>query len=1002
METNIRHLIDFEKVDILLEGFNKSTGFVTAILDLDGNVLSKSGWRTICTEFHRINPEASKRCTISDTVLANKMAEGEKYNFYKCLNGLIDVAVPIIVDGEHVANLFSGQFFFEKPNLAFFKQQAKKFGFDEKKYLDALSKVPIVSEEKVKIAMNFLLAMTLLISDLALEKAKQYELNNQIREGKVKAEESEAKLNALFTSMSEMVVLHELVFDENGKPVNYRIIDCNDAFTRITGIRRNASVGRLSTEVYGTKEPPFLKEYSEVALTGEPQQYETYFQPMDKYFSISVARPQKNHFATVTTDITEHKRVKEKVHEMDVLMKKLFENVPSMIYQFTRRPDGSYCVPIASKGIRNIFGCSPEDVRDNFEPISRVIYPEDAARVFEDIEYSAKHLSYFTCEFRVHIPGRDIQWIFSRSAPEKLSDGCVIWYGFNMDITERKRAEQVVQENSEKIAAQSEEIAVQNEELTETNKELIIANKKAKESEGKLKEAQLIAHMGSWELNIETNELFWSDEIFRIFDCEPQEFNATYESFLAFIHPDDREKVNCAYSNSIAAKTPYQIEHRIITKNKQIKYVREKCTTTYNKQGKPLNSIGIVIDITEQKALENDLLKAKEKAEESERLKTAFLANMSHEIRTPMNGILGFSDLLKEPDLTGDEQQKYIGIIEKSGERMLNIINDIIDISKIESGLMEHDTRETNVNEQIEFIYNFFQPEAQDKGINFSFKNPLPAKEAIIKTDREKLYAILTNLVKNALKYTEKGSIELGYHLKTDNEPGKLEFYVKDTGIGISKDRQEAIFERFIQADIADKQAHQGAGLGLSISKAYVEMLGGKIWVESNPDEKSGGKLPAGKAGGSTFYFTLPYTTEPTEVSIDRQHKPSVENKTIRKLKILIADDDKTSEMLIGTYIKSFAKEILKVRTGVEAVKICRTNPDIDLILMDIQMPEMGGYEATKQIREFNKEVIIIAQTAYGLAGDKEKALDAGCNDYISKPIKKEVLLHKIGKLKFK
>jgi len=278
----------------------------------------------------------------------------------------------------------------------------------------------------------------------------------------------------------------------------------------------------------------------------------------------------------------------------------------------------------------------------------------------------------------------------------------------------------------------------------------------------------------------------------------------------------------------------------------------------------------------------------------------------------------------------------------------------------------------------------------------------LPAKKAIIKTDREKLYAILTNLVKNALKYTEKGSIELGYHLKTDNEPYKLEFYIKDTGIGISKDRQEAIFERFIQADIADKQAHQGAGLGLSISKAYVEMLGGKIWVESNHDGESGGKLPAGKAGGSTFYFTLPYTTEPTEISIDRQHKPSVENKTIRKLRILIAEDDEASEMLIDTYVKSFAKEILKVRTGIEAIKICQTNPDIDLILMDIQMPEMGGYEATKQIREFNKEVIIIAQTAYGLAGDREKALNAGCNDYISKPIKKEVLLHKIGKLKFK
>jgi ligand-binding sensor protein len=188
VKINILDTIDFAKVDSLLEGFNKSTGFVTAILDLDGNIVSKSGWRQMCTEFHRINPETSKKCTISDTELANKMGEGEKYHFYKCLNGLVDVAMPVVINGEHVANLFSGQFFFEEPDIPFFKKQAKKYGFDENKYLDALSKVPIVSEEKVKTAMDFLLAMTLLISDLAFQKAKQFELNKQISESKNKFE----------------------------------------------------------------------------------------------------------------------------------------------------------------------------------------------------------------------------------------------------------------------------------------------------------------------------------------------------------------------------------------------------------------------------------------------------------------------------------------------------------------------------------------------------------------------------------------------------------------------------------------------------------------------------------------------------------------------------------------------------------------------------------------------------------------------------------------------
>lgn len=382
-----------------------------------------------------------------------------------------------------------------------------------------------------------------------------------------------------------------------------------------------------------------------------------------------------------------------------------------------------------------------------------------------------------------------------------------------------------------------------------------------------------------------------------------------------------------------------------------------------------------------------ELLLAKEHAEESDRLKSAFLANMSHEIRTPMNGILGFADLLKEPNLTGEMQQEYIKIIEKSGRRMLNIINDIVDISKIESGLMEVDIRESNINEQIEYIYTFFSPEVENKGMQLSFKNALPLKESIIYTDREKIFAILTNLVKNAIKFTRNGFIEFGYVLKKENDPKMLEFFVKDTGMGIPKERQNAIFERFIQADISDKMALQGAGLGLSITKAYVEKLGGEIWVESE----------VGK--GSVFYFTIPYHAEPeAEIEIIKEIPIEQIEESVENLKILIAEDDETSEMLISILVHMFSKEVLKARNGVEAVEICRENPDIDLILMDLQMPEMNGYEATRQIRKFNKEVVIIAQTAFALTWDRKKAIAAGCNDSISKPILKEQLLTLIHK----
>jgi len=279
----------------------------------------------------------------------------------------------------------------------------------------------------------------------------------------------------------------------------------------------------------------------------------------------------------------------------------------------------------------------------------------------------------------------------------------------------------------------------------------------------------------------------------------------------------------------------------------------------------------------------------------------------------------------------------------ENAKRMLNVINDIVNISKIESGQMEVSISATKVNDQIEFINSFFKPESERNGLKLFVKNILPSKEPIIKTDREKLYAILNNLVNNAIKYTQAGSIEIGCEKKS----GFLEFFVKDTGQGVTRQQKEIIFERFRQGTDLTARFNEGAGLGLSISKAFVEMLGGKIWLESEPGV------------GSTFYFTMPY-------NIPSEFKPDL------------------NEVPEGT--------------GVEAVETCRTSSDIDLVLMDIRIPVMDGYEATRQIRQFNKKVVIIAQTAYGLAGDREKAIAAGYNDYISKPIHINVLKKLIRK----
>jgi len=508
----------------------------------------------------------------------------------------------------------------------------------------------------------------------------------------------------------------------------------------------------------------------------------------------------------------------------------------------------------------------------------------------------------------------------------------------------------------------------------------IKTEKALRESERFLQETQQIANLGTYTLDIVNGKWYSSELLNDIFGIDDN-FDKSVEGWVSTIHPLWRKIMNDYFVQEVIGnRTNFDKEYEIVRQNDQeVRWVHGMGKLKFDENNQPTIMLGTIQYITNNKIAEFELIRAKEQAEESDRLKSAFLANMSHEIRTPMNGILGFAGLLKEPDLSGEEQQEYIQVIEKSGSRMLNIINDIMSISKVEAGQMEITISETNINDQVKYLYTFFKPEVEGKGINISIKNALSEKEAVIKTDREKVYAILTNLVKNAIKFTHSGSIEFGYTLKPNNGLDEIEFFVKDTGIGIGEEQKDFIFERFRQGSESLTRNYEGAGLGLAISKAYVIMLGGKIWVES-----SEGK-------GSVFYFTIPYNGERKEQNIINKAIPMDDTMPrIRNLKVLIAEDDEGSAMLIGIAVRSFSREVIKVGTGIEAVEACRNNPDIDLILMDIKMPEMDGFEATKHIRQFNKNVIIIAQTAYSLSGDREKTIATGCNDYISKPIQKD------------
>lgn len=426
-------------------------------------------------------------------------------------------------------------------------------------------------------------------------------------------------------------------------------------------------------------------------------------------------------------------------------------------------------------------------------------------------------------------------------------------------------------------------------------------------------------------------------------------------------------------------------------------WIRCSGSPVYDEERKVSGTIGVFENVNERKKAEDErnkltelLIKAKEKAEESDRLKSAFLANISHEIRTPMNGILGFAELLKMPELTSDAQKRYIHIIEQSGTRMLNIINDIIDISKIESGQMNINLNKTYVNQLLKDLLVFFTPEARRKGLKLSLSvERTNGEECLLLTDHTKLAQVLSNLIKNAIKFTKEGSVNFGYEITKSpdplsEKPAELTFYIEDTGVGIPSDQVDLIFERFRQGSASLTRNYEGAGLGLSISKAFVEMLGGTIWVNSKPGK------------GSKFSFTLPYTIP--QVQEQEQQAPQDKATDQQSICILIAEDDENNRMYLNAVLEEENCRLFESCNGREAIELVKMHPEIDLVLMDLKMPEIDGFEATRQIKKIRPSLPVVAQTAYAFAEDKEKARNAGCDDYLSKPIKKQALFEIIHK----
>lgn len=511
---------------------------------------------------------------------------------------------------------------------------------------------------------------------------------------------------------------------------------------------------------------------------------------------------------------------------------------------------------------------------------------------------------------------------------------------------------------------------------------------------------------GLWDRDLINNTVYYSERWKSMLGFSIDEFPNEIKAFEDRIHPDDYEMVMNEFQNHLNKKTSYY-ENRFRLKHKTGHYIwiLDRGKAIFNKDGIAIRVVGTHTDITEKQRIEDELYQyqvhleekvrertkelreAKEKAEESDKLKSAFLANMSHEIRTPMNAIVGFADLLSDTDLNDEQRQELIELINKNTNTLVYLIDDIIDIAKIEAGQLKINKAETNINQILSDVIQSFIETNNLKGqsaVKLKLKKGIENDNFTIHTDPVRFQQILINLIGNAIKYTEKGSIECGYEVKSENENSCLEFYVKDTGVGIPKNKHQHIFERFSKLEHNKTKLYRGTGLGLTITKSLVEMLDGKIWLQSEENV------------GSTFFFTVPVE----EFKGKSEEDPKIDE-TLKDWKnntILIAEDEDSNYRVLKMALKRTNIHVLRAENGQEAIEICKSNKKINLVLMDLKMPVLNGIEATKEIKKIRPDLPIIAQTAYAMTEDKRTTLNVGCVDYLTKPIKRNVLISTLNK----
>ena len=738
-----------------------------------------------------------------------------------------------------------------------------------------------------------------------------------------KAAEEEIRFQAHITANSPVITAY------HDKELN--MLWANNAYMKATGLSLEEIKGRKCYQVWNLSKPcrgcPVIKaietgENATCELTPDNQEH----WPETQGYWLSQATPVRDAQGAIigaiefAIDITERKQAEEELKTGDRIFKHSLDML--CIAGF----DGYF--KVLNPAWTKILGWSKEELLS--KPWIDFVHPDDRddTKDIKTVIVDGKEIYQF--ENRYMCQDGTIKWLSWNSFPYPEEN---IMFGVARDVTVSKQRELTIYNFFE----QPLNINI----ITDFDGKIIRAN-------------------SGWEIYLG----YQKDEIIgnKLFD---------------FIHPDDV---------SITIEEIKKLEKGISTLHFENRY-RHKNGEYRKLEWSAIPSpdehliYAVAIDITERKQAEKELIKAKEKAEESDRLKTAFINNISHEVRTPLNGILGFGHLIMEEGLSEKEKQEYYKVLRDSSKRLQDTISDIMDISQLTAGSIKPAPAGVHLGQLMNNMLEKTQFACAKRNILVTLKSPEQYDNLVLQTDGELLSKILSHLLNNAEKFTSEGRITLGFEVKDK----WVEFFVSDTGKGIAADKLDAVFEPFMQEDASVTRGHEGSGLGLTIAMHVAELLGGKLWAESE------------KGKGSTFLFTLPYV--PVEGKAEPEEDIAVKPTVAGKALVLIAEDEESSYLLMKTMVQNAGFVSLHAFNGAEAVELCREYPEIGLILMDIKMPVMDGLEATARIKAFRPDLPVIALTAHAQIGDRQRMLDAGCDEYMAKPVKLEALNAMIKKL---